>query len=88
MEGRERIRVIKTARIIPLTPVDCGGGDVRDVTLLETTSPEGIKGLGSAYTGVNQLRDALTHYQQDPATLKKHCQIVGVPWDDSIDDYA
>ena len=69
MEGRTGIRVIKKSRVIPLPPVDWGGGDVRDVTLLEITTPEGISGLGSAYTGVNQLRDALTHYQQDPATL-------------------
>jgi len=52
-----------------LPPVDWGGGDVRDVTLLEITTSEGITGLGSAYTGVNQIRDALALYQQDPATL-------------------
>ncbi len=69
MEGGERIGVIKTSRIIPLTPVDWGGGDVRDVVLLEITTPQGITGLGSAYTGVIRLRDALKHYQQDPATL-------------------
>ena len=67
MEGREGIRV-KT-RIIPLSPVDWGGGDLRDVALLEITTSEGITGLGSAYTGVNQIRDALALYQQDPATL-------------------
>ena len=47
--------------------MDWGGGDVRDVSLLEIKSPEGITGLGSAYTGVRQVRDALTHYQQDPS---------------------
>jgi L-alanine-DL-glutamate epimerase-like enolase superfamily enzyme len=67
MEGREGTGV-KT-KIIPLPPVDWGGGDVRDVVLLEITTPEGITGLGSAYTGVNQLRDALVQYQQDPASL-------------------
>ncbi len=56
MEGRTGTRV-KT-RIIPLPPVDWGGGDLRDVALLEITTSEGITGLGSAYTGVNQLRDA------------------------------
>jgi L-alanine-DL-glutamate epimerase-like enolase superfamily enzyme len=61
--------VIKTSRIIPLPPVDWGGGDERDVVLLEITTPEGITGLGSAYAGVNQVRDALTLYQQDPLTL-------------------
>ena len=71
MEGCTGIGVIKNSRIIPLPPVDWGGGDVRDVTLLEITTADGITGLGSAYTGVNQLRDALTHYQQDPATLHK-----------------
>ena len=69
MEGRERIGVTESSRIIPLAPVDWGGGDIRDVALLEITTPEGITGLGSAYTGVNQLRDALKQYQQDPATL-------------------
>ena len=69
MESRTGIRVIKSSRIIPLPPVDWGGGDLRDVALLEITTSEGITGLGSAYTGVNQVRDALALYQQDPATL-------------------
>ena len=69
MESRERIRVIKESRIIPLSPVDWGGGDLRDVALLEITTSEGITGLGSAYTGANQIRDALALYQQDPLTL-------------------
>ena len=63
--------MIEHSNIIPLPPVDWGGGDIREVVLLEITSPQGITGLGSAYTGVNQLRDALTHYQQDPATLNE-----------------
>ena len=63
--------MIGDAKIIPLPPVDWGDGVEKDVVLLEITTPEGITGLGSAYTGVNQLRDALTHYQQDPATLHK-----------------
>jgi len=61
--------VIINSKIIPLPPVDWGGGDVRDVVVLEITTPDGITGLGSAYTGVSQLRDALDQYQQDPATL-------------------
>jgi len=69
MESRAGIRVIKNSRIIPLPPVDWGGGDVREVALLEITTPKGITGLGSAYTGANQLRDALTLYQQDPQML-------------------
>ncbi len=60
MESRKgiRVRLIENAKIIPLPSVDWGDGDVRDVVLLEITSPEGITGLGSAYTGANQLRDA------------------------------
>ena len=69
MESRKGIRVIKKSRIIPLPPVNWGGGDVRDVVLLEMTTPEGITGLGSAYAGVSKVRDALTLYQQDPAML-------------------
>lgn len=69
MESRTGIRVIKNSRIIPLPRVDWGGGDVRDVALLEITTSEGITGLGSAYTGVNQIRDALALYQQDPEML-------------------
>jgi len=61
--------MIEKSKIIPLSPVDWGGGDERDVVLLEMTTPEGIIGLGSAYAGINQLRDALTLYQQDPLTL-------------------
>ena len=57
------------AKIIPLPPVDWGDGVEKDVVLLEITSAEGITGLGSAYTGVNQLQDALSRYQQDPAIL-------------------
>jgi L-alanine-DL-glutamate epimerase-like enolase superfamily enzyme len=63
--------MIEDAKIIPLAPVDWGGGVEKDVVLLEITTAEGITGLGSAYTGVSQLRDALTHYQQDPAILHK-----------------
>jgi D-galactarolactone cycloisomerase len=56
-------------RIIPLPPVDWDGGDVRDIVLLELTTPQGITGLGSAYASVSQLRDALHRYQQDPQSL-------------------
>ncbi len=79
MESRTGIRVIINSRIIPLPPVDWGGGDERDVVLLELTTPEGKTGLGSAYTGVNQLRAALTHYQQNPATLHKADAEMTVP---------
>jgi L-alanine-DL-glutamate epimerase-like enolase superfamily enzyme len=69
MESRKRIGV--KANIIPLAPVDWGGGDLRDVVLLEITTPEGFTGLGSAYTGLSQLEHALTLYQQDPEVLHK-----------------
>jgi L-alanine-DL-glutamate epimerase-like enolase superfamily enzyme len=61
--------MIEDARIIPLPPVDWGGGDVREVVVLELTTSGGITGLGSAYTGVNQVRDALARYQQNLVTL-------------------
>ncbi len=61
--------MIEDAKIIPLPPVDWGDNVQKDVVLVEITTPEGITGLGSAYTGVNQLRDALNHYQQDPQSL-------------------
>jgi len=54
-----------------LPPVDWGGGDLRDIVLLELTSPDGITGLGSGYASVSQTRDALALYQQDPLTLQK-----------------
>ncbi len=57
------------AELIPLPPVDWGAGDIRDVTLLELTTADGITGLGSAYTGVAQVRNALALYQQDPRAL-------------------
>jgi D-galactarolactone cycloisomerase len=63
--------MIENARIIPLPPVAWGDGVDKDVVLLQATTPEGITGLGSAYTGPNQLRDALAQYQRDPATLHK-----------------
>jgi L-alanine-DL-glutamate epimerase-like enolase superfamily enzyme len=63
--------MIENAKILPLPPVDWGDGVEKDVVLLEITTPEGTTGLGSAYTGVNQLRDALRHYQQEPETLHK-----------------
>jgi L-alanine-DL-glutamate epimerase-like enolase superfamily enzyme len=71
--------VIKTSKIIPLTPVDWGGGDLRDVVLLEITTPEGITGLGSTYTGRSQLEKALTLYQQDPEALHKADAELTVP---------
>jgi len=61
--------MIENSKIIPLSAVDWDGGVEKDVVLLEITTAEGITGLGSAYAGVNQVRDALTLYQQDPQTL-------------------
>ena len=57
------------AKIIPLPPVDWGDGVEKEVVLLELTSREGVTGLGSAYTGAHQLREALALYQQDPTIL-------------------
>ena len=41
----------------------------KETVLLEITNPEGITGLGSAYTGVDRLQEALRLYQQNPAIL-------------------
>lgn len=54
------------SKIIPLPSVDWGDGDVRDVVLLELTTADGVSGLGSAYTGVSQVQDALKRFRQDP----------------------
>lgn len=61
--------MIKKARIIPLCPVDWGGGITRDVTLLELITNEGVIGLGSAYTGPGQVLEALNAYHQNPELL-------------------
>jgi len=61
--------MIEDAKIIPLPPVDWGDNVNKDVVLVEITTPEGVTGLGSAYTGVSQMRDALNHYHQDPQSL-------------------
>jgi D-galactarolactone cycloisomerase len=61
--------MIEDAKITSLPPVDWGGGDVRDIVLLQLTSLEGITGLGSAYAAATQLQDALIHYQQDSQSL-------------------
>ena len=66
-------------RVMPLAPVDWGGGDLRDVTLLEVTSPEGITGLGSAYSSPGPLERALTLYRQDPEALHTPCAEMTVP---------
>ena len=58
--------MIKDSRIISLPPVDWGGGDIRNVTVLQLTAADGVIGLGSAYAGVNPVRNALALYQQDP----------------------
>jgi len=57
--------MIENAEIFSLPAVDWGAGDLRNVTVLKITTPDGITGLGSAYTGVDQVRDALALYQQD-----------------------
>lgn len=54
------------SKVIALPPVDWGGDDIRDVTILQLTTPDGLTGLGSAYTGVEPVRRALALYQQDP----------------------
>jgi D-galactarolactone cycloisomerase len=54
------------SKIIPLPSVDWGDGDVREVVLLELTTADGVSGLGSAYTGVSQVQDALKRFRQDP----------------------
>lgn len=61
--------MIAHAEIAPLPAVDWGGGEFRDITLLQLSTPDGLTGLGSAYTGVGQVRDALTLYERDPQTL-------------------
>jgi D-galactarolactone cycloisomerase len=61
--------MIKNTKIIPLPTVDWGDGIEKDTVLLELTTQAGITGLGSAYTGANQLLNALRLYQQDPAIL-------------------
>ena len=56
-------------KILPLSPIDWGDGVEKDVVLLEMTTPEGITGLGSAYTGTDQLQSALRLYEHNPAML-------------------
>jgi L-alanine-DL-glutamate epimerase-like enolase superfamily enzyme len=63
--------MIEQAEIIPLPAVDWGGGDIRDVTLLQLRTPEGITGLGSAYAGANRVREALALYRQNPRALHR-----------------
>jgi L-alanine-DL-glutamate epimerase-like enolase superfamily enzyme len=58
-----------SAEIIPLPPVDWGNGDLRDIVLLELTGMDGMTGLGSAYTGVKNLQEALALYKKDPGSL-------------------
>jgi L-alanine-DL-glutamate epimerase-like enolase superfamily enzyme len=57
------------SKIISLPPVDWGDGIEKDVVLLEITTAAGITGIGSAYTGAAQLKNALRRYQEDPASL-------------------
>ena len=57
-------------QVIPLPPVDWGGGIEKDVTLLALTNPDNITGLGSTYTNSIQMQKALNLYQQDPAILE------------------
>lgn len=58
------------AEIISLPAVDWGDGDVRDITLLKLTTPEGATGLGSAYAGAERVHEALALYQSDPEALR------------------
>lgn len=58
--------MIKHSRVIALPPVDWGGDDIRDVTILQLTTTDGLTGLGSAYAGVERVRRALALFQQDP----------------------
>ena len=58
--------MIEHSRVIALPPVDWGGDDIRDVTILQLTTTDGLTGLGSAYAGVERVRRALALYQQDP----------------------
>jgi D-galactarolactone cycloisomerase len=61
--------MLNNVEIFALPAVDWGGGDERDVVLIEATTPEGISGLGSAYTGASQMRAALKLYRKNPAML-------------------
>jgi len=63
------MEMMEHSRIIGLPPVDWGGDDIRDVTILQLTTSDGITGLGSAYAGVERVRRALLLYQEDPGTL-------------------
>jgi L-alanine-DL-glutamate epimerase-like enolase superfamily enzyme len=58
-------------QVIPLPPVDWGGGIEKDVTLLELTNPENVTGLGSTYTNSIQMQRALDLFQQNPAILQR-----------------
>jgi D-galactarolactone cycloisomerase len=71
--------MIENVRIIPLPPLPWGDDIEKDVVLLEITTPDGITGLGSAYSSVNQLRDALKLYHQDPATLHNSSAEMTIP---------
>ena len=79
MKSDEGIGVTMTSRIIPLAPVDWGGGDMRDLVVLEITTPEMLVGLGSAYTGRSQLEHALTLYQQNPAAYQQADDELTIP---------
>ena len=61
--------MITKAKFIPLPPVDWGDDLKKEIALLEITTPEGLSGLGSAYTGVELLRKAWRQFQKDPAIL-------------------
>ena len=71
--------MIEDARIIPLPPVDWGGGDIRDVVVLELTTQGGVTGLGSAYASVIEVRDALTHFQEKPVTPLQYDADMTIP---------
>ena len=71
--------MINSINIIPLPPVDWGDGIEKETVLLELTTEQGITGLGSAYTSVNQLQDVLARYQQDPAILHRPDAELAIP---------
>lgn len=46
-----------------MQPVDWGGGIMKDVTLLQLSTEEGVTGLGSAYTHARNVEEAWRLFQ-------------------------
>ena len=61
--------MIEHAEIFPLPAIDWGGGDIRDATLLAITTPDGLTGLGSAYTDAGRVQAAFAGYRDDSRVL-------------------